>query len=86
MKDIAVVRCLALAVVLAGSARALAGEDLGAWQPLPKEFKPPATSETRVSLHQGHTWAYLAKAIPDSVVGPYDRQFCNCPGLPFWNA
>jgi hypothetical protein len=59
MQDIAVFRCLALAVVLAGSARALAGEDLGAWQPLPKEFKPAATSETRVSLHQGNTWAYL---------------------------
>ena len=59
MKDIAVVRGLALAVVLAGSARVLAGEDLGAWQPLPKEFKPAATSETRVSLHQGNTWGLL---------------------------
>ena len=67
MKDIAAFRCLALAVVLAGSARALAGEDLGAWQPLPKEFKPAATSETRVSLHQGNTWAYLRS--PQTYVG-----------------
>ncbi|MCU0979332.1 MAG: hypothetical protein MUF25_09225 [Pirellulaceae bacterium] len=59
MKDIAVFRCLALAVALAGSARVLAGEDVGVWQPLPKEFKPAGTSETRVSLHQGNTWAYL---------------------------
>ena len=32
------------------------------------------------------TLAYLAKALPDSVVGRYDWQFCNCPGLQFWKA
>jgi len=32
------------------------------------------------------TLAYLAKALPDSAVGPVDWQFCNCPGLQFWNA
>jgi hypothetical protein len=29
------------------------------------------------------TLAYLGKALPDSVVGRYDWQFCNCPGLQF---
>jgi hypothetical protein len=32
------------------------------------------------------TLAYLAKALPDSVVGRHDWQFCNCPGVQFWNA
>jgi hypothetical protein len=32
------------------------------------------------------TLAYLAKALPDSLVGRYDWQFCNCPGLQFWRA
>ena len=32
------------------------------------------------------TLAYLAKALADSIVGQVDWQFCNCPGLQFWNA
>ncbi len=30
------------------------------------------------------TLAYLGKALPDSVVGTFDWQFSNCPGLQFW--
>lgn len=30
------------------------------------------------------TLAYLGKALPESAVGRYDWQFCNCPGLQFW--
>ncbi|NLX98036.1 MAG: hypothetical protein GXY83_17885 [Rhodopirellula sp.] len=30
------------------------------------------------------TLAYLGKALPDSIVGRYDWQFCNCPGIQFW--
>lgn len=30
------------------------------------------------------TLAYLGKALPDSIVGRYDWQFCDCPGLQFW--
>lgn len=30
------------------------------------------------------TLAYLGQALPDSVVGACDWQFCNCPGLQFW--
>lgn len=29
------------------------------------------------------TLAYLAQALPDSIVGQYDWQFCDCPGLQF---
>ncbi len=32
------------------------------------------------------TLAYLAKALPGSIVGQVDWQFCTCPGLQFWNA
>jgi hypothetical protein len=32
------------------------------------------------------TLAYLAKALPDSVVGQYDWQLCHCPGVQFWKA
>jgi len=30
------------------------------------------------------TLAYLGQALPDSVVGQCDWQFCGCPGLQFW--
>lgn len=30
------------------------------------------------------TMAYLGKAIPKSIVGTFDWQFCNCPGIQFW--
>lgn len=30
------------------------------------------------------TIAYIGKALPDSEVGSFDWQFCNCPGLQFW--
>jgi hypothetical protein len=30
--------------------------------------------------------AYLAKALPDSVVGGFDWQFGDCPGIQFWRS
>ena len=30
------------------------------------------------------TLAYLGKYLPDSIVGSFDWQFCDCPGVQFW--
>ena len=30
------------------------------------------------------TLAYLGKGLPGSIVGSFDWQFCNCPGIQFW--
>ena len=32
------------------------------------------------------TLAYLGKALPALTCGEFDWQFCNCPGIQFWNA